>query len=228
MASNRWWRLSACALLAAALSTTLSTGCDRVVVGAVRSVSATDGPKPPVADLLIEPQRFPARYPAVVLEGAEAARALQDIDGVPARAPVSPPECAPPPPTPHSAAVAEGVDDTTASRLIVVVTRPHPPLSRRTEQLERCASFTAGDGPDASTVTAALLPAPPVDVDDSYALDQTVDSQASVTRSLTLAAQIGDTRVIATWMHDGAAGTADTAALDTVFRDTVLKVSRNS
>jgi hypothetical protein len=62
-------------------------------------------------------------------------------------------------------------------------------------------------------------------------------------RTLTLAAQIGDVRVSATWLHEGTPDTApdiapdtapniapdtapDTQALDTLFNDAVLKVRR--
>jgi len=78
-----------------------------------------------------------------------------------------------------------------------------------------------------------VLPAPPVDADDSYAVDQTVaaESSGSVRRTLTLAAQIGDVRVSATWLHEGTKETTsdiapDTQALDTLFTDAVLKVRR--
>ena len=50
-------------------------------------------------------------------------------------------------------------------------------------------------------------------------------------RTLTLAAQIGDVRVSATWLHEGPREATpdagpDTQALDTLFADAVLKVRR--
>lgn len=82
-------------------------------------------------------------------------------------------------------------------------------------------------------VTMTVLPAPPVDADDSYAVDQTVtdESSGSMRTTLTLAAQIGDVRVSATWLHDGTPDATpdvapDTQALDTLFADAVLKVRR--
>jgi hypothetical protein len=75
-------------------------------------------------------------------------------------------------------------------------------------------------------VTVALLPAPPVDADASAAIDQTVRSQAVTRRTLTFVAQIGDTRVSATWLHDGDGGDPDTSALDALFSAAVLKARR--
>ena len=78
-----------------------------------------------------------------------------------------------------------------------------------------------------------VLPAPPVDADDSLAVDQTITagSSGSMRRTLTLDAQICDLRVSATWLHDGtkeaAPGVApDTQELDALFTDAVLAVRR--
>ena len=78
-----------------------------------------------------------------------------------------------------------------------------------------------------------VLPAPQVDADESYAVDQTVTAEpsGSMRRTLTLAAQIADVRVSATWLHDETPEATpdvapDTQALDTVFTDAVLKVRR--
>ncbi len=78
-----------------------------------------------------------------------------------------------------------------------------------------------------------VLPAPPVDADDSYAVDQTVTaaSAGSMRRTLTLAAQIGEVRVSATWLHEGAPETTpdvapDTAGAGLLFTEAVLKVRR--
>jgi hypothetical protein len=123
-----------------------------------------------------------------------------------------------------------GIDSQDAGSFIVTVTRPAAPLRDRAEQLTRCPSFTAVRGRDA---TATVLPAPPVDADGTYAVDQTVtaESSGSMRRTLTLAAQIGDVRVSATWLHEGTKETTpdvapDTQALDTLFTDAVLKVRR--
>lgn len=216
--------VTGCALVIAAA---LLAGCTRVIVGTAAPGGDESSPIP-VADLLIEPERFPERYPAAVLDGTAVYRALQDIDGVPGGSVVTPPECAPPPLAAHHTAAAQGVDSQDAS-LIVAVTRPAPPLRARVEQLTACPTFTAARGEDVSTATVTLLAAPPVDADDSYAVDQTVTSQSSgsLRRTLTLVAQVGDARISATWFHDGTQDTApDTQSLDTLFTDAVLKVRR--
>jgi len=224
--------VAGCALV---MSATLLAGCTNVIVGAGRPVTPGGDATTPitVADLLIEPHQFPERYPAVVLDGMAVYRALQDIDGVGAGSVVTPPQCAPPPSVAPNTTAVQGIDSEKASSLIVAVTRPAAPLLGRTEQLTACPSFTAIRGGDTSTVTVTVLPAPPIDADDSYAVDQTVTSELSglMRRTLTLAAQVGDVRVSATWLHEGAPETTpdiapDTQALDTLFTDAVLKVRR--
>ncbi|ODQ94832.1 hypothetical protein BHQ17_07390 [Mycolicibacterium holsaticum] len=223
MINTRSWTLCACALLMA--STTLA-GCSRVVVGAPRLA----GPPPvPIGALLIEPARFPPQYPAAVLDGTAVYRALQDINGVAPGAVVTPAECAPPPVASSQSVAAEGIDSATASSLIVAVTRPAAALGKRGEQLRRCASFTTANQGVRSDVTVTMLPQPPVDADDSFAVDQTVTpSTGPVRRTLMLSAQISDTRVSVTWLHQGEAEDPDTASLHTLFSDAVLKVRRST
>lgn len=220
-----------CALIA---TMALVGGCTRILAGTAHPVTPAAEPRPvPVPDLLIEPDRFPAEYPAAVLDGTAVYRALQDVDGVSAGSVVTPPECAPPALTPQHTAAVQGMDSQNASSLIVTVTRPVTPLRARADQLIACPSFTAVQGEDISTVTATVLPAPPVDADDTYAVDQTVTAESTglMSRTLTLSAQIGDTRVSATWLHDGTAESTpdiapDTHALDSLFTEAVLKVRR--
>lgn len=217
--------VAGCALVVAPV---LLGGCARSIAGVpVPGAAATDSI--PVAQLLIEPARFPERYPAAALDPIAVSRALQDIDGVGAASTVSPPQCAPPA-QPAQAAAVRGIDSDTASSLIVAVTRGSPPLGGRAEQLGGCPSFTVvggRDGPDTSAVSVTVLPAPPVNADDTYAVDQTVLIEPSglLRRTRTLAAQVDDLRVSATWLHDGAPDIApDTQALDAVFTNAVLKV----
>lgn len=218
--------LRGCTLLMAAASL---VACSRVVVGASQPAAAVaEKPPLPVAQLLIEPNRFPPQYPAAVLDDPALDRALQDIDGVPTGAVVTPPTC-----TPqvlwHSETVGvEGADTATASRLIVVVTRPAPPLRTRLDQLRGCPSFDVRAGEEASTVNVTVLPAPPVDADDAYAVEQTVTTPESERTVMTFAAQIGDTRVTASWLQDPAVDHADTSSLDALFRDAVVKLRRDS
>ena len=145
---------------------------------------------------------------------------------------MTPPECAPPPVAAAEGAAAQGVDQQSGASLIVTVTRPAPSLRARVDQLVGCSSFTSvveGDVSQTSEVTTELPPAPPVDADDSFAVDQTVtpeSSGASGTRTLTLVARVADVQVTTSWQGvvDTSDAGPDTQALDTLFTDAVLKV----
>ena len=215
-----------CVLL---LATALLGGCTRAVDGTVRAAGPDAGPIP-LSDLLIGPQRFPAHYPATVLDPVSVDRVIRDIDGVEAGAVVTPPKCAPRPPgpSPQDSVAVQGIDTATSSTLTVAITRVPSALVARRNQLSGCPSFTAAAGERSATVTATPLPAPPVDADDSYAVDQTVTkSSGEILRSLTLAAQVGDARVTAAWATASADTPPDTDSLDVLFRDAVLKVRRD-
>lgn len=183
-------------------------------------------------DLLIEPDRFPARYPAVVVDPGIVSRLLRQIDGVTDGSVVTPPECAPLPVAAAEGAAVQGVDQQTGASLIVTVTRPVLSLRARVDQLAGCASFTVatgGDGGQVADVAVDLPPSPVVDADDSYAVDQTVTPQssgASGTQTLTLVARVADVRVTAAWqgLVETSDSTPDTQALDTLFTAAVLKV----
>ena len=209
-------------------------GCSRVVTGSGRAGDPRPRPARPiaVADLLIEPTRFPAGYPAAILPPKDLDRVLGEIDGVPIGSDVTPPECAPLPVLAPQKAAVQGTDDSGA-RLIVTITRPVSSLRARAGQLAECPSFTSTTGGDAGEkleVTVDLPPAPPVDADDSYAVDQAVTSESSEvpdTRTLTLVALVDDVQVTASWHQQGSSGTPpDTEALDTLFTDAVLKVRK--
>ena len=115
-----------CALLTVAATV---CGCARVVNGTVRAEAAGATPAKPiaVADLLIEPTRFPEQYPAVVVP-QHVTRVLRQIDGVPDGSVVTPPECAPLPIAAAEGAAVQGVDQQNGASLIVTVTRPAPSL----------------------------------------------------------------------------------------------------
>ncbi|BBZ17172.1 hypothetical protein [Mycolicibacterium gadium] len=217
--------LRGCALLMVAASL---AACSRVVVGASEPASGVEEKAPvPVAQLLIEPNRFPPQYAAAELDDGGLDRVVQDIDAVSRGEVVTPPTCTPPVLWHSETVGVEGVDSATASRLILVVMRPVPPLSSRLEQLRACPSFDVGAGEQASTVDVTVLPAPPVDADDAYAVEQTVTTPESERTVLTFAAQIGDTRVSASWLQDPAVDQADTSSLDALFRDAVVKLRRD-
>ena len=217
-----------CVLLTVAATT---CGCARVVNGTVRAEAAEVAPAKPiaVADLLIDPTRFPGQYPAVVLDPKDVQRVLDEIDGVPAGSVVTPPECAPPPVAARDSAAVRGTDIDSDASLTVTVARPAPSMRARVDQLSDCPSFTAavgGDETQVSEVTVDLPPAPPVDADDTYAVDQTVTSEsAGDTRTLTLVALVDDVQVTASWRQQGTSDTTpDTQSLDTLFTDAVLNV----
>lgn len=217
--------LRGCTLLMVAASL---IACSRVVDGSSQPMAAVaEKPPAPIAELLIEPDRFPPQYPAAVLDDARLDRARRDVDGVPPDAVVTPPTCMPPVLWHSEMVGVEGVDSATASRLLVLVTRPAPPLNTRLDQLRTCPVFDVGAGEQTSTVNVTVLPAPPVDADDAYAVEQTVTTPESERSVMTFAAQIGDTRVSASWLQDPTVGEADTTSLDALFRDAVVKLRRN-
>ncbi len=221
--------VACCTLLVAAA---LVGGCARVVTGAARAGDPHPRPARPikVADLLIEPTRFPPQYPAAVLPPEEVDRVLGEIDGAPIGSEVTPPECAPLPELAPQKAAVQGADDSGA-RLVVTVIRPVPSLRARASQLAECPSFTstlAGDAGDVWRVTVELPPRPPVDADDSYAVEQTVTSTSSEdsdSKTVTLVALVDDVRVTASWQQQGSTeASPDTEALDALFTAAVLKV----
>lgn len=176
----------------------------------------------PLAQLLPEPSRFPAGYPPVVLDPAAAGSALRGVNGVPEGATVTPGDCTPPEPT-ETVAMSSVTEQGT---LTVVVTRMDASLQDRRDQLDRCGVFTVQTELGSSTVTAQLLPSPPVAVDalagDSLAVEQTQDD-TSPGRALTLAAQYRDVRVLVS-MSVGEDMEIDTVALDGVFTEAVAAV----
>src|SRR3954466_14697770 len=86
--------IACCAALTVAV---VVGGCAKMGAGPARAGDPQVAPaRPiPVADLLIEPSQFPARYPAAALPPKDVDRALGEIDGVPSRSEVAPTECAP-------------------------------------------------------------------------------------------------------------------------------------
>jgi hypothetical protein len=199
----------------------------------VRADAAEVAPAKPiaVADLLIDPTRFPGQYPAVVLDPKDVQRVLDEIYGVPAGSVVTPPECAPPAVAAPDSAAVQGTDPDSGASLTVTVARPAPSMRARVEQLADCPAFSIAVGGDESHVTMDLPPAPPVDADDTYAVDQTVTPESSETpesgdtRTLTLVALVDDVQVTASWRQQGTSDlTPDTQSLDTLFTDAVLNV----
>jgi hypothetical protein len=234
MVSARVWCLRGSCSVVCGFAVVVATGllgCTRMVDGSAQHAATGIRPDRPIAlaDLLIDPSEFPPGYPAAVLDPPSAGQAIRDLDGgVVAGSVVSPPQCAPPPlgASARDAVAVQGVDGATSSSLTTTVTRAGTPLRVRRDQLAGCPTFTSTDGDLTTTVTVMPRPAPPIDADDSYAVEQTVQLPAGPTvRALILVAQIGDVRVAAAWATDGDAA-PDAGALDALFTDAVLKVRR--
>lgn len=219
------------------LATFVVSGCTRTVDGTAdaAATAATIAAAVPVADLLIDPALFPPRYAAVRLDPQSVDPVLRDVDGVVAGSVVTPPECTPPAPypAPQYTAAVRGTDSQSSGILVVAVSRTDFPLRARRDQLIGCPTFTAVVGEARSTVTVTMLDPPPVDAEDSYAVDQTVTAgvSGSTSRTLSLVAQIGGVRVSASWLRAGTPeatpyAETDTEALDTLFTEAVLNVRR--
>src|SRR3954453_1536181 len=140
--------IACCAALTVAV---VVGGCAKVVAGTARADDPQVAPAGPilVADLLIEPSRFPEQYPATALRPKDVDRVLGEIDGVPAGSDVTPPECAPLPVLAEQRAAVQGTDDESGSRLIVTAARPVPSIRARVTQLTDCPTFTSTAGGDA-------------------------------------------------------------------------------
>ena len=91
----------------------LAGGCARVVTGAAQAGDPQVRPSRPIpmADLLIEPTRFPAHYAAAVVPPKDMDRVMGEIDGVAAGSEVTPPECAPLPVLTDQQAAVQGTDE---------------------------------------------------------------------------------------------------------------------
>ncbi|MEU4319507.1 sensor domain-containing protein [Nocardia fluminea] len=221
---RRWWPVLA------ALSFAL-TGCAQSVSGTPVAESAVSVRRieGSLAELLPEPSRFPARYPAVVLPPQAATAAAGDLDGVGAGATVSPSKCTPDEPEPggEPAAVAVGTDDASRATLTVELSRSAEPVASLRDRLGECGLIQVRRAGAASTVTTALDRVGLAGTDDAIALRRTVVPEvggAGLTQTMqTSIGQIGDVRITVTSMTFGA-GQPDTAAVDEMFATTAAAV----
>lgn len=223
-------RSSALALAACAA---VLAGCGSTVNGAPAAVErATIGEHvdAQLLTLLPDPARFPHGYPAVVLPPEAAAQAAGDLDGVARGAAVDPADCAPPEQQygPDHTAVAVGTSEESRATLTVELVRTATPLSELADRLRRCGEIrVTGAGPT-TTVTTTLGPAPAVDADDSLSLHRVVAPDVGgvglTQRMHTHTAQVGDVRVLVTYMIFGE-GPQDDAALAELFAAAVSKVA---
>ncbi|NEW43701.1 sensor domain-containing protein [Nocardia cyriacigeorgica] len=213
----------------------LTAGCGSNLTGhavSAEPTAVTRQVQDRLATLLPDPQEFPDRYPAVVLQPEAAGQAAGDLDGVGAGASVSPAECTPPEtyPGPDRLAVAVGTDDAARATLTVELTRTDQPLVRLRNQVQQCERIRVSRSGTASTVTTELEQAPQVDADDAMALRRTVAPDvggAGLTQSMSsLLAQVGDVRIAVTYMSFSDAQ-PDVEALEQLFRTTVDRVANS-
>ncbi|MFF0814037.1 sensor domain-containing protein [Rhodococcus sp. NPDC003318] len=184
----------------------------------------------PLSSMLLAPEDFPAPYQAIVLPDQAVEQAAEDLDGIPSGAKVDPPGCKPPAQNfgPDGTALIVGTDNAARATISIELTRVDEPLSAREAEIAECLEVTTTKDGATATVTTTLLPAPPLNADDTMALRQTVSSGAdgtAVTQSmLRLVAQVDDVRISATYMTFGD-GKPDSATLDQLFTEAVQKVN---
>ncbi len=196
------------------------------VAGGALAVQHVEGA---LADLLPAPERFPARYPAVVLPPQAAAAAAGDLDGVGAGATVRPASCTPPEPEPGAepAAVAVGTDDATRTSLTVELSRTRESVADLRARSVGCEQIRVSRAGAQTVVSTTLEPAEPAGADDAVSLRRTVVPEvggAGLTQTMqTTVGQLGDVRITVTSMTFGEAQ-PDAAAVDELFATTVRAV----
>ncbi|MGZ8179849.1 hypothetical protein ACXVUM_18135 [Williamsia sp. SKLECPSW1] len=214
------------ALLATVAVALVAAGCAQSIdgdpVAAPSSSSSVD-----IDRLAIRPEQFPAGYPATRLTSEQAATALADLSGRPNGGTVTPASCMPPQlVTDLASTVVVTGQSSDGGNLTVVVTRAQSPLADIADAVSRCGSYTVDMGAVRSTVRAEILPASPIDSQQSTAFRRTSTSgRAPVTLSQTttiLAAQNDGVRVYAAYVSFSGAR-VDGTALDQVFTTAVQR-----
>ncbi|MQY17648.1 hypothetical protein NRB20_07120 [Nocardia sp. RB20] len=227
--SRRFGCVAGCAALGLLLA-----GCGSTISGhpvaELPQITVTRHITADLAAMLPTVAQFPDTYPPSVLSGSDALGADADLRGIPAGATVDPADCAGSPPSdPQRIAATVGTDDDTRASITVELIRTTDPLARLRGLLQRCGTVRAQSGPNINTVVTQLDPAAPVHADDSLAWRRTVSGQRGgpgLTRSMrALAAQIGDVRIVATYLTFGE-DQPDMTALDQVFGATVENVGK--
>lgn len=208
-----------------------AAGCGDLVSGSPVAETATvvRHIETPLSQLLPTPDRFPARYPAVVLPAQAAVSAAGDLDGVGPGARVDPAGCLPPESVPGEdrTAVAVGTDDATRATLTVELSRTSSPLGALRTQLAACPTVAVERAGAASTVTTVLDTHVPAGADDAISLRRTVVPAVGgrgLTQTMqTSVGQIGDVRITVTSMTFGD-GAVDAPAVDDLFATAVHTV----
>lgn len=194
------------------------------------SATTTERIEAALSSMLLAPEDFPQPYQAIVLPDQAVEQAAADLDGIPSGAKVEPAGCKPPAQNfgPDSTALIVGTDNSARATISVELARVDQPLSTREAEIGECLEVTTTKDGATAQVTTTMLPAPPLNADDTMALRQTVTSGADgteVTQSmLRLVAQVDDVRISATYMTFGN-GTPDAATLDQLFTEAVQKVN---
>ncbi|WP_051186874.1 hypothetical protein [Nocardia tenerifensis] len=212
----------------------LLAGCGSTVAGhpvAREQTAVTRHVDAALSTLLVDPARFPAGYPAVVLPAEAATQAAGDLTGVGRGARVEPGECAPSPQLvgPDKTEVAVGTDEATRATLTLELTRTEEPLARLRGVLRRCESVRVSKGGAMTTVTTELVSPPSSDeAEDALAFRRTVTPDvggAGLTQTTwTSAGQVGDVRILVTYMTFSG-GEPDMDAVDELFEAAVRRVA---
>lgn len=225
-------------VMCAALIVT-ATGCSTTVAGTALPGTASrtidvSGISDPALDrslpaaLLLPPEKFPASYPAVTLPPSAVAQAAPDLAGIPVGAKVEPPGCLPLPQNygPDETAMAVGTSEDGRATISVEVVVPAPTLPELRKHLGECSEVDATDNGVTATVTtvAAPEPLPPMGGVRTLAYTRTVvsgDDRRLVQSMETRGAQLGDARVLVTYMTFDRRE-VDRDALDIVFHNAVV------
>jgi len=216
------FRRARSAVVAALPALLVVTACATTVPGAplpqassVDGLAATAPASPssrPPAELLLPPEEFPEPYVAVVLPPQAVAQAAPDLTGVPVGAKVNPPGCLPPVQDygPDGTAMVVGTDNDRRATISVELVAGAAPLENLRTYLADCPEIETTHRGATATVTTVPESAPPSPTAgvDTLELSRTVRSgrgDDAVTQSMrTRIAQIGDLRLLVTYMSFGA------------------------
>lgn len=230
--------LATCVLLGASCSTTLTGQPEpepalRSVDGVPGEISQSDPALPDPArsdrdpaERLLPIDRFPERYPAVVLPARAVSQASPDLTGIQPGSKVDPPGCLPPAQDygPTGTAMAVGTAQDSRATISVEVTTNAAALADYRTYLGQCARVEATQRGVTAIVDTDPEIAPPSAVPDAdtLAMVRTVRSgtgEEAVTQSMTTRiGQVGDVRVTVTYMSFDSVP-PDIAELDRVFAE---------
>ncbi|MFZ2527152.1 MAG: sensor domain-containing protein [Rhodococcus sp. (in: high G+C Gram-positive bacteria)] len=218
--------VSACATTVSGVPTPHGTAID----GLAAATTVTP-PSRPLAELLLPVEEFPEPYVAVVLPPQAVAQAAPDLTGIPVGAKVDPAGCLPPTQDygPDGTAMAVGTDNDRRATISVELVSGAASLGDLRTRLADCPNVEASHRGATATVTTVpeSAPSPPAPGVDTLELSRTVRSGQggdAVTQAMrTRIAQIGDLRVLVTYMSFGS-GDPDLDALGIVYDAAVARI----